>query len=133
MNFLLDRYRTKPIKMSQEQLNLLTLTAQYNKICAEYAKLANESKKDDEDDSGDECSSHPAYYCDGGCGKKVGDGNDDECKRYCVDCAIPDEEEEEDFWVADGGDIEVITAKPSEMDKYDEWGSFISFTDKRKK
>jgi len=84
--------------MSQEQLNLLTLTAEYNKICAEYAKLANESKKDEEDDSGDECSSHPAYYCDGGCGKKVGDGNDDECKRYCVDCAIPDEEKESICW-----------------------------------
>jgi hypothetical protein len=55
---------------------------------------------------------------------------------YCVDCPIPDEEEEEeeeDFWVACGGDIEVITAKLSDMDKYDEWGSFYSFTDKRKK
>ena len=38
---------------------------------------------------------HPPYYCDGGCGKIVGDGYDDECKRICSLCEVKGEEEEE--------------------------------------
>ena len=63
MNFLLDRYHNKPIKMSQEQLDFLTLTAQYNKICAEYAKLANESKKDEEVKEEEELSDEYQVNC----------------------------------------------------------------------
>ena len=36
----------------------------------------------------DECLAHPPYYCDGGCGKIVGDGYDDECKRICSLCEV---------------------------------------------
>tara|TARA_R110000823_G_C15915033_1_gene498147 strand:+ start:868 stop:1125 length:258 start_codon:yes stop_codon:yes gene_type:complete len=38
---------------------------------------------------------HPSYYCDGGCGKKVGEGNDDECQRICDDCWDDEDEEVE--------------------------------------
>ena len=123
--------------MSQEQLKLLTLTAQYNKICAEYAKLANEFKKDEEeeklpDDDEEICNTCKKYLDHDEDDKRCGAG----CKEYddgWKETHDEEEEEEEDFWVACGGDIEVITAKPSEMDNYDEWGSFYSFTDKRKK
>ena len=51
----------------------------------------DESDDEDEDQRGaDEALAHPPYYCDGGCGKKMGEGND-ECKRICEDC-----EDEED-------------------------------------
>ena len=42
----------------------------------------------------EECDAHPPYRCDGGCGKKMGEGNDDECKRICGDC-----EEEEVYYM----------------------------------
>jgi len=32
------------------------------------------------------CVAHPSYYCDGGCGKKMGEGHEDDCKRICSDC-----------------------------------------------
>jgi len=34
----------------------------------------------------DENSSHPPYNCDGGCGKIMGSGYDNDCKRTCSDC-----------------------------------------------
>jgi len=49
---------------------------------------------EEEEEDEEECDAHPPYRCDGGCGKKMGEGNDDECKRVCGDCE--DEEEEED-------------------------------------
>ena len=35
----------------------------------------------------DECVSNPPYYCDGGCGKKMGEESD--CQRVCDDCENP--------------------------------------------
>lgn len=40
----------------------------------------------EENSDDDECVTNPPYYCDGGCGKQVGDGNDHDCKRVCDDC-----------------------------------------------
>jgi len=48
----------------------------------------------------EECVSHPPYHCDGGCGKKMGEGNEDDCKRICGDC---EEEEEEIYDCCDCG------------------------------
>ena len=31
---------------------------------------------------------HPPYYCNGGCGKKMGEGNDHGCKRICDECWV---------------------------------------------
>ena len=39
---------------------------------------------------------NPPYYCDGGCGKKVGEGWDHDCERVCSDCKEEEEEEEEE-------------------------------------
>ena len=44
------------------------------------------------DEEEEEHPAHPAYYCDGGCGKKVGNGRDHDCKRICDDCEEDDEE-----------------------------------------
>ena len=38
----------------------------------------------------------PPYYCDGGCGKIVGEGWDHDCERVCPDCKEEQEEEEEE-------------------------------------
>jgi hypothetical protein len=38
-------------------------------------------------DCEDECVSNPPYYCDGGCGKKMGEESD--CQRVCDDCENP--------------------------------------------
>ena len=51
-------------------------------------------EEDEEEDNDYKWSiAHPPYRCDGGCGKIVGSGNDDECDRICDDC----KEEEEAF------------------------------------
>ena len=47
-----------------------------------------EYSQDEEEEEEDECLAHPPYYCDGGCGKIVGDGYDDECKRICSLCEV---------------------------------------------
>ena len=54
----------------------------------------------------------------------------------CHDCWYSkqyEDEEEEDFWTADGGIVEFITAKLSDMEdgSYQEWGWMVDFTDKR--
>ncbi len=41
---------------------------------------------DDEEDYN--TMTNPPYYCDGGCGKKVGEGWDHECVRVCPDCTV---------------------------------------------
>ena len=41
----------------------------------------------DEDDYNTQ--TNPAYYCDGGCGKKVGEGYEHDCKRVCDECEEP--------------------------------------------
>ena len=43
----------------------------------------------------DTALAHQPYYCDGGCGKKVGEAHDDDCKRICDDCEEKEEEEED--------------------------------------
>ena len=40
----------------------------------------------DADEQSDMCEANPPYYCDGGCGKKVGEGHDHDCKRVCDEC-----------------------------------------------
>jgi|TARA_R110001592_G_scaffold313428_1_gene588820 hypothetical protein len=35
----------------------------------------------------------PPYYCDGGCGEKVGEGHDHDCERVCSDCKEEEEEQ----------------------------------------
>ena len=50
-----------------------------NGICAECA----------------DCESHPPYYCDGGCGQKMGGGYDHDCQRKCDECESSDESESE--------------------------------------
>ena len=46
----------------------------------------DEEEGDDEDDDDEECVTNPPYKCDGGCGKIMGDGHDNECVRTCEDC-----------------------------------------------
>ena len=62
----------------------------------ETKEIVNGDESDDESDDdepvvelvvhADEALAHPPYYCNGGCGKKMGEGNDDECKRICDEC-----------------------------------------------
>ena len=42
---------------------------------------------------------------------------------------------EGEFWTANGGSIEIITAKMSDMEEsgHEEWGEFVDFTDKKKR
>jgi len=51
----------------------------------------------DDEDEDDMCVAHPPYYCDGGCGKKVGEGHEDDCKRVCEDCDESDDEVQHDI------------------------------------
>jgi hypothetical protein len=51
-------------------------------------------EKEEESEEEEECVSHPPYHCDGGCGKIMGEGNEDDCNRTCESC--DGEEEEED-------------------------------------
>ena len=58
-------------------------------------------------------------------------------RRETICCDGDDDDYEGEFWTANGGVVEFITAKLSHMEsgpiKYEEWGSLSHFTDKRKK
>lgn len=83
-------YKHKPteksLRGSYDERKMILMLSRLN-IHEEVDYDSDESElviSDDSDD--DECVTNPPYYCDGGCGKKVGDGKDHECKRVCDDC-----------------------------------------------
>jgi len=57
--------------------------------CGGYGSDDDDDEEEEEEDYNTQTS--PPYYCDGGCGKKVGEGHDHDCDRVCPDC----KEEEE--------------------------------------
>ena len=58
---------------------------------AEESSDCEESEEEDEEDYNSQTS--PPYYCDGGCGKKMGEGYDHDCQRKCDECESSDESE----------------------------------------
>ena len=49
-------------------------------------KCEEEEEEEEDEEEDEQCISHPPYYCDGGCGKIMGQGKEDDCKRVCDDC-----------------------------------------------
>ena len=60
-----------------------------------YNTNNDESDDDDEDDDDDDYNTqtNPPYYCDGGCGRKVGEGWDHDCERICPYCTLSSDDE----------------------------------------
>ena len=87
--FYKDEKQDVPMKF--EEVDIFSLAEQKQSDWDVEIIFEDECCSSDEEED-EECDAHPPYRCDGGCGKKMGEGNDDECKRICGDC----EEEEED-------------------------------------
>ena len=88
--FYKDEKQDVPMKF--EEVDIFSLAEQKQSDWDVEIIFEDECCSSDEEED-EECDAHPPYRCDGGCGKKMGEGNDDECKRICGDC----EEEEEDL------------------------------------
>ena len=87
--FYKDEKQDVPMKF--EEVDIFSLAEQKQSDWDVEIIFEDECCSSDEEED-EECDAHPPYRCDGGCGKKMGEGNDDECKRICGDC-----EEEEDL------------------------------------
>ena len=48
--------------------------------------LPDSTDSEDEEEGNYNTDTNPPYYCDAGCGKKVGEGWDHDCDRMCPDC-----------------------------------------------
>ena len=91
--FYKDEKQDVPMKF--EEVDIFSLAEQKQSDWDVEIIFEDECCSSDEEEE-EECDAHPPYRCDGGCGKKMGQGNDDECKRICGDC-----EEEEIYYCCD--------------------------------
>ena len=90
--FYKDEKQDVPMKF--EEVDIFSLAEQKQSDWDVEIIFEDECCSSDEEED-EECDAHPPYRCDGGCGKKMGEGNDDECKRICGDCEEKEEEDEE--------------------------------------